>query len=296
MGHQVHPPVTLPWATVTFQRHRHISRLLEPFLPQREPAALLEHLDFGGYNGFTAYGLRQTLGLRSTIADLDPTGLRVAAALEMDVIALAESSVPENAYDLVTSIHVVEHIDNPTPSIEAIRRSLRSSGGIFYCEVPNLLGYPMVNSSHLSAFSVEGILRLLEGAGFTILSAGFCSTPDVARDFHYRHASPWEAIYVIATPDGSLATDSQRRSVERFRTTHSINGPNALTSALQRSEARILLHTSKHDLSRGIKSVMRGGFYMVAAVTARFIRSTAVIRIATRFFESFRRTARATGS
>ena len=288
LGYEVHPPITLPWATVTFQRHKHITELLKPCLPAREQGDLLDHLDFGGYNGFTAFGLRQTLGLRSTIADLDPTGLRIAKALDMDVIPLADQDLPSGTFDLVTSVHVVEHIDDPAPTIEMIRRSLKPSGGLFYCEVPNLLGYPMVNVSHLSAFSVEGILQLIEGAGFTVLTAGFCSTPAVARDFHYRHSSPREAIYVIASTNSSLRTENQSADLERYRDAHSIDGLSALASELQKAEARILLHTSAHDLRRGIKSVLRGGYYSLAALLARVIRSPSIIRIATRTFESFR--------
>lgn len=287
-GHEVHPPVTLPWATVTFRRHEHITKLVAPHLPEREGDRPLRHLDFGGYNGFTAYGLRQTMGLRSTIADLDPTGLRIAKALEMEVISLAEDELPEDAYDLVTSVHVVEHIDNPLPAIQQIHRSLTPSSGIFYCEVPNVLGYPMVNVSHLTAFSVEGILRLLEEAGFIALAAGFCSTPSVARDFHYRHVSPREAIYVVASTEPALATEAQRAQIAGFRSDHAIGDPGELASALQTAEARILLHNSMHDLRRGGKAVVRGAYYGVAACLARVVRSPRVIRLATRFFESFR--------
>lgn len=287
-GHEVHPPITLPWATVTFQRYKHITELLKPRLPAREPGDVLDHLDFGGYNGFTAFGLRQTLGLRSTIADLDPTGLRIAEALNMDVIPLADQDLPSGTFDLVTSVHVVEHIDDPAPVVEMIRRSLKPSNGIFYCEVPNLLGYPMVNMSHLTAFSVEGVLQLIEGAGFTVLAAGFCATPAIARDFHYRHSSPQEAIYVIATADSSLRTDEQLADLDRYRVANSIKGLRALTSELQKAEAKILLHTSAHDLRRGIKSVFRGGYYSVTALLARVIQSPSIIRVATRFFESFR--------
>ena len=61
------------------------------------------YLDFGGYNGLTAFGLRDFFNLKNvTVADLDLKGLNFAKNLGFSTIDLSKVTIPKNYYNFIT--------------------------------------------------------------------------------------------------------------------------------------------------------------------------------------------------
>lgn len=56
--------------------------------------------------------------------------------IQMKRGALSHDQFESNYFDVVTSIEVIEHINNPLTDLEVIHSFLRS-GGLFYCTTPN---------------------------------------------------------------------------------------------------------------------------------------------------------------
>ena len=104
-------------------------------------------LDYGGYNGFLPYAFNQKHNVNSYVADLDPKGLRMAELLGSKTIDLAKDKILEENFDLITIVHVLEHLDNPRKKISELK-NLLSEKGVIYAEVPNLYGFPL-GLSHL---------------------------------------------------------------------------------------------------------------------------------------------------
>lgn len=83
---------------------------------------------------------------------------------------LDEATFPNIQFDVITSIEVIEHINNPLEEIKHIHRMLRQ-GGLFFCTTPNFnalsryyLGdaYNIINyPEHLSYYTPKTIHRLL---------------------------------------------------------------------------------------------------------------------------------------
>ena len=97
-------------------------------------------LDYGGYNGFLPYALNQKHKINSFVADLDQKGLNMANFLGSKTIDLSKNKIEEKNFDLITIVHVLEHLDKPIENIKELK-NLLSNDGVIYAEVPNLYGF-----------------------------------------------------------------------------------------------------------------------------------------------------------
>lgn len=90
--------------------------------------------------------------------------------LEIDYIAR-----DENKFDYITMSHVLEHLDNPSKVLDSLYTALAPKG-VLWISTPNSNSY-LINSfngrsrdidypRHRHVYSVEGISRLLDKAGF----------------------------------------------------------------------------------------------------------------------------------
>lgn len=92
-------------------------------------------------------------------------------------------SIPENAVDLVTMFHVIEHVDDPAAVLARIASWMRD-GGILAIETPNIAsldarwfqerywgGYHIPR--HWSLFTPASLRQLLAGAGLEVVATSF---------------------------------------------------------------------------------------------------------------------------
>jgi 2-polyprenyl-3-methyl-5-hydroxy-6-metoxy-1,4-benzoquinol methylase len=90
-------------------------------------------------------------------------------------ISFFQSERYSKPFDLVTFIHVIEHIPDPVNFLEKVARVLHKDGYIFF-ETPNLwspkvgrISAALFASPHLAIFSPKSIPLLLERAGFELV-------------------------------------------------------------------------------------------------------------------------------
>lgn len=81
------------------------------------------------------------------------------------------SNIP-GKYDVISMVHVLEHIASPQPVLELIRSKL-SENGLLLIEVPDCLvnPYMLLIADHCSHFSVNTLRALVEAAGFEVVVA-----------------------------------------------------------------------------------------------------------------------------
>ena len=211
-------PISLPWSTITSLRSKHIFNLLsktnlEGYSLSRRS---LIHLDYGGYNGFTAYALKSLLNIKSSIiADLDPNGLKIAKALGMKAFDLSKNSLLElenESIDFSTAVHVLEHLENPRKELLIIRKLLKNNG-IIYVEVPNAFGTSLYDPAHLINFSINSINKLLIETGFRPIKYGYVSTPKDAIKFGHPFANPRENIFCIALKEEIMVKSNKSKLI-----------------------------------------------------------------------------------
>lgn len=191
---KVLPPID-PWSAISFKRWSHVWKSLErcsDIFSNDE----IKMLDYGGYQGFLPYAFNQKHKINSYVADLDPKGLAMAKFLGSKIINLAESEINENDFDLITIVHVLEHLNKPIENILKLKNIL-SKNGVIYAEVPNLYGLPMINEAHKISFSKYSYVNMFKSAGFEILDYGFTKSPKESIKFDYIYHYETENIFIV---------------------------------------------------------------------------------------------------
>lgn len=192
---KVLPPID-PWSVMIFGRWEHIYKFLKSstdiFLNEE-----IKMLDYGSYNGFLPYALKQKHRINSFVADLDPKGLNLAKFFGSNIINLSENKIMEKNFDLITIVHVLEHLEKPIDQLIELKNAL-SANGIVYAEVPNLYGFPLMNKYHTIAFSQESLIKMFQLAGFKILNYGFNGSPKEIVKLGHIYGHEKENLYVIA--------------------------------------------------------------------------------------------------
>ena len=134
-----------------------------------------------------------------------------------------------------------------------------STGGIIYCEVPNVLKSPTRDPAHYSTFSPRGLHDLFVRSGFDILEMDYCKTPAVATAFSWPYFSPKENIYLIGTNVGSTSKsqqDSNRGYIGNFLEDSDSLNYSSFQRHLHSSAARLGLRNSTFYATRGAKAVL----------------------------------------
>jgi len=90
----------------------------------------------------------------------------------LDVYASLEGLKLSGQYpcDLVSLIHVLEHLPSPVPYLVQLRQELLKPNGWLLLEVPNLYAHDSFEVAHLSSFSIHTLVQTLKQAGFEIVA------------------------------------------------------------------------------------------------------------------------------
>ena len=146
-------------------------------------------LDVGCGDGLFLEEARRE-GFRGDGIEFSPEGARRAAARLARPVAvgdLAVSSLLPGPYDIVTLWHVLEHLPEPRPMLDAARRRLRP-GGLLVVAVPNTDNLPMqaayrvgrgrrlplwepgAREPHVSHFTPATLRLILARCGFEVIA------------------------------------------------------------------------------------------------------------------------------
>jgi len=90
-------------------------------------------------------------------------GLQIYPSLD----ALPETD--ETPFDLISMLHVLEHVVDPVHTLGSLRESTLEPGGYLLLEVPNLIEHESLELSHLYAFTRSTLSEIVRQAGFRIL-------------------------------------------------------------------------------------------------------------------------------
>ena len=205
------PPIDF-WSAISFKRWIHIWKSLKKstdIFSNEE----IKMLDYGGYNGFLPYALNQKHKINSFVADLDQKGLNMANFLGSKTIDLSKNKIEEKNFDLITIVHVLEHLDKPIENIKELK-NLLSNDGVIYAEVPNLYGFPLSDEAHKIAFTEYSLVNMFKSSGYEILYYGFTKTPKESIKFDYYHNNDYEGLFVVCgTKRENVTLDLPERKI-----------------------------------------------------------------------------------
>jgi trans-aconitate methyltransferase len=121
----------------------------------------------------------------------------MAGFYEMDLTKLQMSSIPDNYFDGIWMVHVIEHLYNGDEVILNLLPKL-VSGGYLYIEYPGIKStklpsmYGTLNfyddSTHVRVYSVKELTALLEKNGCTVIKGG------IRRNVWFMLAMPFRII------------------------------------------------------------------------------------------------------
>ncbi len=196
------------WRLDLIRRHRSSGRLLDVGCGSGDFLA-------ASANYFDAYGVEPNPELASEVGD--------ELRLHRGVIETA----PWSDFDVVTSFHVIEHVDSPAGLIDSAAQRLKS-GGLLVLETPNIGSWPyrvfrsrwrQFIPEHYHFFDRNTLTRMLSERGFRILqtmnigkyaSFGlvmnrlgrlipvFCRVPTGDGSYTFRF-NPRDTLLVLAT-------------------------------------------------------------------------------------------------
>ena len=127
-------------------------------------------LDIGASSGLLLETFQHEFG--AEVTGVEPGNAYRAMAEERDIQMFSSlSDLLETNYkpfDLVTMMHVLEHLPEPLDTLRKIRKELLASNGALLVEVPNFYAHESFELAHLSCFSPHSLKEMLHQAGFEI--------------------------------------------------------------------------------------------------------------------------------
>lgn len=119
------------------------------------------------------------------------------AFYEMDLTQLNFSAIPDNFFDAINMVHVIEHLHNGDKVIEGLLPKLKK-GGYLYIEYPGKKStklpsmYGTLNFyddlTHVRIYSTNEIAGILAGKGFAVLRKG------TRRNIYFIASAPFRII------------------------------------------------------------------------------------------------------
>jgi hypothetical protein len=128
------------------------------------------HLDIGSSSGAFLQATRNTYDCE--IIGIEPGDLyrQFSQARGIEVYAsLDELPETHRSFDLVSMMHVLEHLDNPVTTLSRLRMELMNSNDYLLLEVPNLLEHEALEMAHLFAFTQGTLCETVRRSGFEVI-------------------------------------------------------------------------------------------------------------------------------
>lgn len=147
-------------------RARAVLEMIQPHL-----SAVSRHLDVGSSSGALLNQFHEHYGCANIGIEpgevyrqfSESQGLKVYPSIE------ALEDIDEPPFDLISMMHVLEHVVDPVQTLRSLRESRMMPGGFLLLEVPNLIEHDSLELSHLYAFTRSTIKAVVQQAGFRVL-------------------------------------------------------------------------------------------------------------------------------
>ena len=147
-------------------RARAILEIIQPHLP-----VVTRHLDVGSSSGALLQRIHEQYECASIGVEPGDAYRRFSQSRGLEIYhsldTLAEAS--EAPFDLISMLHVIEHVEDPVHTLRSLRESKMEPGGYLLLEVPNLIDHECLELSHLYAFTRSTLREAVRQAGFQVL-------------------------------------------------------------------------------------------------------------------------------
>src|SRR5881397_171917 len=200
--------------------HRFGRSAKRPSIPCRVHHAVCSSISDAGTD--TSLRIMRDLGWTVQGLEPDPKAAAFARAYGLDIIQspIERASLPFNAFDVITTSHVIEHVLEPVTFLSLARRALRPDG-LLYVFTPNaeswghaMFGpswYPLEPPRHLHIFRPRNLVACAERAGLQVVDVRttgrlhlfFDASVSIHKTGQYRfddptiHASVFDRLFRV---------------------------------------------------------------------------------------------------
>jgi 2-polyprenyl-3-methyl-5-hydroxy-6-metoxy-1,4-benzoquinol methylase len=141
------------------------------FLNQNSSKRLIRILDIGASTGrllesFQRFFHCDVMGVEpgdAYRAYAEAKGMRMVPSLE------AVRSESDWKFDLVSLVHVLEHLPDPLGTLKIIKEELLKEGGFLLLEVPNFYAHDSYELAHLTCYTPHILREMVKQAGFRVI-------------------------------------------------------------------------------------------------------------------------------
>lgn len=129
------------------------------------------HLDFGSSSGAVLRAFQSEYGCASVGVEPGASYRRFSQSQGLTVYASLDSAARarEERFDLVSSMHVLEHMPDPIATLGQLRETWMTSAAFLLVEVPNLIEHEGLERAHLLGFTTATLRETVRRAGFRVL-------------------------------------------------------------------------------------------------------------------------------
>jgi SAM-dependent methyltransferase len=153
---------------LSVQRSR--AKTISAFLRNCGVESIHRYLDIGSSTGILMEKIHSDYSCE--IVGVEPGSAYRAFALERGVRVYATleevETRGERIFDLISLLHVLEHLPDPVGYLQHLRSKYLASNGWLLIEVPNLYAHDCFEVAHLSAFSEFTLRNALAAAGYSV--------------------------------------------------------------------------------------------------------------------------------
>lgn len=132
-----------------------------------------KHLDIGSSTGVLLKIVAEYYNCISIGVEPGDAYRKYARGLSFDVYSDLQQVREENSgpFDLISLIHVLEHIPDPVSYLSKLRELFLDQDGYLLIEVPNLFFHDSFEIAHMSAFSKHSLYQTLIKSGYSMVES-----------------------------------------------------------------------------------------------------------------------------
>ncbi|MEA4811368.1 MAG: class I SAM-dependent methyltransferase [Anaerolineaceae bacterium] len=141
------------------------------FLKENGVTKLSRTLDIGASSGLFLEYLQSAFGAEPIGVEMGQAYRDEAASKGITMFANLEALKAStfSAFELVSLMHVLEHLNDPIGNLIEIRQHFLSADGYLLVEVPNLYAHDSFELAHLSCFTPHTLKQSLAKSGYELI-------------------------------------------------------------------------------------------------------------------------------
>jgi len=128
------------------------------------------YLDIGASTGTLLLKFKQAFGCKVTGVEPGSAYRSFAEKNGLSMLTSIDELIPvrPNRFDLISLVHVLEHLPDPIDTLKRIKADLLSENGRLLLEVPNLYMHDSFELAHLTCFSSQKLVDTVQQAGYEV--------------------------------------------------------------------------------------------------------------------------------